>query len=562
MGKVKKNSDSIAHEVWLNKYCCQDEDKCEISIEDSWQRVAKFVASSEAQSLHWQDQFLQILKSYKFLPGGRILANAGISDAATSSTLMNCFVMDELNHELKHNHRVLMESAQTLSMGGGVGLDFSRVPPKAVGHFSAGAVQYMKLWNEMSFTQESKGGRRSAMMACLSCDHPDIEEFIVCKALPGVLTQFNISVLVSDEFIAAVRENRDWELKFKGQVYKKLKAKNLWKALVSQSEKFSEPGVLFIDRINAQNNMSASEKISATNPCGEVPLPAHGSCNLGSLNLAAFVRNPFSTAAFFDFQDFEHTISVAVRFLDNVLDLSKYPLERQKDYSQSTRRIGLGITGLGSGLAMMNLPYGSAGFVEVFEQIMRTLCYSAYSASSDLAKERRAFGAYRRESFLQAKFILALHENLRKKIAQQGLRNSHLISIAPAGSISLLAENISSGIEPIFKLSYSRKIRLASGKIQNQSIEDFAFALAKKMKVKPGQLKSLVPAEKVSLKDQMKVLTVAQKYVDQAISKTFLLSKTKTKSQKSSDVFMSAYDAGLKGCTVFSESSVRGHVMR
>lgn len=348
----------VSEDIWLRKYRFRNE----AGVEETWARVANAVAAVETNNRHvWADRFRELLAGYRFLPGGRILANAG---AERNATLLNCFVMGTLDDSIDGLFHSLRESAITLQAGGGIGLDFSPIRPAGAaavrtGNIASGPVSFMHLWDAMCETMTADRARRGAMMAVLRCDHPDIESFIDAKIETGVLSRFNLSVLVTDNFIHATETDANWPLVFNGQVVRVVKAKALWERMLRAAYGTGEPGVLFIDRINDENNLGYAETIHACNPCGEVPLPPYGACDLGSINLTCFIREPFTSRAAFDFDGVAETARLGVRFLDNVLDVSHFPLEAQAEQARAGRRIGLGITGLANTLVMLGLAYDS-----------------------------------------------------------------------------------------------------------------------------------------------------------------------------------------------------------
>ncbi len=401
--------------------------------------------------------------------------------------------------------RALQEGAVTMQQGGGIGIDFSTLRPrgtqaKGAGSIASGPVSFMQVWDAMCGTILSTGARRGAMMATLRCDHPDIEEFVAAKQQAGRLRRFNLSVLVTDAFMAAVRSDADWPLVFPAaafegdgetvlrewsgsagpiscRVVRHIRARHLWDLILRGTYDYAEPGVLFIDRINQLNNLRYREQISATNPCGEIPLPPYGACDLGSLNLTRFVLSPFTPKARIDFSSLAETARIAVRLLDNVIDASRFPLPQQAENAHGTRRIGLGITGLADAFVMLGLTYGSDRSLAVAADVMRQICHAAYRASIDLAREKASFPYFERDKYLQGVFIRSLPEDIQNGIATHGIRNSHLIAIAPTGTISLLAGNVSSGLEPIFAASYVRKVLAADGTPKEFLLTDYAFEL-------------------------------------------------------------------------------------
>ena len=467
----------ISRHVWETKYRY----KSERTITDTWRRIARALAAVEPNDpVAWEDRFFRILQDFKFLPGGRIQAGAGTT---RNVTLFNCFVMGPIEDSIPGIFRALQEGAITMQQGGGIGLDFSTLRPrgtqaKSAGTIASGPVSFMQIWDAMCGTILSTGARRGAMMATLRCDHPDIEEFVAAKQQPGQLRRFNLSVLVTDAFMAAVRSDAEWPLVFPAaafdgdgetvlrewpgeagpvpcRVARVVRARQLWDRILQATYDYAEPGVLFIDRINQLNNLWYREQISATNPCGEIPLPPYGACDLGSLNLTRFVRSPFTPQARIDFNSLADTARIAVRLLDNVIDASRFPLPQQAENAHGSRRIGLGITGLADALVMLGLTYGSDRSFALAADIMRVICHAAYRASIELAQEKASFSIFRtRQISAEALYPEPASKTFRNGIAEYGIRNSHLIAIAPTGTISLLAGNVSSGLEPIFAASY------------------------------------------------------------------------------------------------------------
>jgi ribonucleoside-diphosphate reductase alpha chain len=559
----------ISELIWASRYRGTDSDGMpDASIEDTWRRVARAVAALEPDAEGWQRRFESALAGFRFLPGGRILAGAGLG---TDVTLFNCFVAGRLVDSLEGILESLSETALTMQHGGGVGLDFSPLRPRGspavrTGATASGPVSFMHVWDTMCETLLATGRRRGAMMGTLRCDHPDIEVFVDAKRDAGVLHNFNLSVLVTDAFLRAVDEDRDWTLAWPpGEAAvsgKPLPARKLWRRIVASALETAEPGVLFVDTISRDNNLGYCETISATNPCGEVPLPPYGACNLGSINLAAAVSAPFSAAAAIDHAQLERLSGTAVRFLDNVIDVSRFPLPKQAEQARRTRRIGLGITGLGDALAMLGLRYDSADARNAAIEVMRTIRDSAYRASVELAAEKGAFPAYDAGRYCDAPFIRRLPPELRKRLERHGIRNSHLLSIAPAGTISLLAGNLSSGVEPIYALEAERTIRGAGQAAQDLVVDDFAL---RRWRAQCGGgcalPESFVTSGAISGDAHLAMQASLQPYVDNAISKTITLSPGAT-ADTVDDIFRRAHRAGIKGCTVFRPGSMRGEVIR
>src|SRR5882757_7133666 len=474
---------AISHSIWDMKYRLKAPDGTPIDrdMADSWARVALALAEAEApdqRTLHAKE-FAHALSGHKFLPAGRILAGAG---TGRSVTLFNCFVMGTLEDSMSGIFSALREAALTLQQGGGIGYDFSTLRPKGapvkgVGADASGPLSFMDVWDAMCRTIMSAGSRRGAMMATLAVDHPDIEDFITAKRTPGRLSNFNLSVLVSDAFMAAVKADSDWTLAFGGRTYRTVKAKALWDTIMRSTYDYAEPGVIFIDRINSQNNLAYCETISATNPCGEQPLPPYGACLLGSINLAKLVRRPFEEDAALDMVELERLVATAVRMMDNAIDVSRFPLEAQAQEARAKRRIGLGVTGLADALILCRVKYGSPESLDLIRTWLAAISHAAYRASAELAQEKGPFPLFDRDPYLARPHIQALPPDIYSAIAAHGIRNALLTSIAPTGTISLFADNVSSGIEPVFAFSYTRKLLQPDGTRTEQTVEDYAYRL-------------------------------------------------------------------------------------
>lgn len=564
---ARPSLDPIAREVWAMKYRYAPDDgqAAETSIEDSWRRVAHAIAGAERDEdrLVWADTFYRILEDYRFLPAGRILAGAGTDRQVT---LFNCFVMGRIPDSLEGIFNQLKEAALTMQQGGGIGHDFSTLRPrgapvKGVGADASGPLSFMDVWDAMCKTIMSAGTRRGAMMGTLRCDHPDIETFIAAKRQAGRLRNFNLSVLVTDAFMEAVKADADWPLVFEGQVYRTVRASGLWEQIIRSTYDFAEPGVIFIDRINSENNLSYCETISATNPCGEQPLPAYDACLLGSLNLTRFVQNPFSAVARIDEGALRQTASVAVRFLDNVIDISQYPLPQQRAEALAKRRIGLGITGLADALAMCGFTYGTSEAADVARRWMAAIELSAYQASIGLAQSRGPFPLFDPNRFGQRGHVSQLDEGLRGEIARHGLRNGLLTSIAPTGTISLVAGNVSSGIEPIFSIRYERKMLQADGSRRSETVTDYAASLFWQMHGSDAPLPpAFVTAGQLTPEAHLRMQAAVQQHVDSSISKTINIPAT-FPFESFRNVYEEAYDLGLKGCTTYRPNDVTGSVL-
>jgi len=506
--------------------------------------------------------FARALAGHKFLPAGRILAGAG---TGRNVTLFNCFVMGTIPDSMDGIFSHLREAALTLQQGGGIGYDFSTLRPRGaavagVGADASGPVSFMEVWDAMCRTIMSAGSRRGAMMATLACDHPDIETFIEAKRTSGRLSNFNLSVLVSDAFMTAVAEDGDWTLQFQGKAYRTLKARALWDQIMRSTYEFAEPGVIFIDRINEQNNLSYCETISATNPCGEQPLPPYGACLLGSINLAKLVRNPFAENAHLDLEALSSLTATAVRMLDNAIEVSRFPLDAQRQEAEAKRRIGLGVTGLADALIFCRARYGTAESVSLIQSWLSALSHAAYRASVELAGEKGAFPLFDATEYLARPHIQALPEDIREGIREHGIRNALLTSIAPTGTISLLAGNVSSGIEPIFAFSYNRKVLQPDGSKREETVEDYAVTEFRARFGQDGLPDYFVNAQTLEPDDHLAVQAAAQPFIDSAISKTINVPAS-ISFEAFKSVYLKAYRDGCKGCTTYRPNDVTGAVL-
>ncbi len=578
----------LSQRLWDVKYRQTDvHGEREADITASWQRVSQAVAVPEDDSAVWASRFRELLEGFHFLPGGRILAGAGSSGRVT---LFNCFVMGLIEDSIDGIFSSLREGALTMQQGGGVGYDFSTLRPHGMearhaNTIASGPVSFMRIWDAMCATMLSTGARRGAMMATLRCDHPDIEEFIHAKLARGQLTHFNLSVLISDEFMEAVRTGREWALVFPAEklgkdeateviqrvwsgsrdaipcrVIRRIDARTLWEEILRSNYDSAEPGVLFVDRINHLNNLYYRERISATNPCGEIPLPPYGACNLGSINLVLLVREPFTPGASLDFEGLEQMVDIAVRLLDDVIDVSRFPLQDQETQAKGSRRIGLGITGLADALIMLGHHYDSDEARTFAARIMRTLLLRAYRASVELAKEKGSFPFFVRDDYLAGEFISTLPGDIRDAIAAHGIRNSHLVAIAPTGTISLLANNISSGLEPVFSWEYQRRILGMDGNYVVESASDYAWRAWRELHPEGPLPDHFVTALELSPRAHIKMQAALQPFVDNAISKTINIPETMP-FEDFKAVYDLAYDSGLKGCTTFKPNPNRGTIL-
>ena len=555
---------NISEDIWNRKYRFAGgndvpEDK---SIEETMYRVAKACAAGEKDSKKWQKEFEDVLLNFEFIPGGRIIANLGTSRKAV--TMFNCYVMNKIEDSIEGIFDTVKESAMTQKQGGGVGFDFSTIRPegshiKGCGAQSSGPISFMQVLDSTCRTIMSAGQRRGAQMGVMRCDHPDIETFITAKRKNEQLKMFNLSVGITKEFMEAVKSNSDWELKFDGEVHKTVKAAELWQTIMRSTYDYAEPGFILIDKINEMNNLNYCEEITATNPCGEQPLPPYGACLLGSTNLTRFINKPFTDKAEFNYKRLEEVVTVAVRFLDNVIELSNYPLEEQRLEAESKRRMGLGITGLADAFIFLGIKYGSAASAKVAEKIMQTISHAAYRSSIALAKEKGSFSMLDAQKYCQGKFIKNMPKDIQEGIKEHGIRNSHLTSIAPTGTISLLAGNVSSGLEPVFAFHYTRTIRNShEDDVTKVKISDYAYNLyCKSMNVAALDDKDLpeyfVAASDVKPNEHLKIQAVLQKHVDSSISKTINI-PSDYPFKDFEDIYMKAYEKGLKGCTTFRPS--------
>jgi len=576
----------IARHIWRTKYRYGEEP----DIAATWDRVADALAAVEANDQEaWRRRFRQALGGTKFLPGGRILAGAGTGHRVT---LFNCFVMGRIEDSMDGIFEALKEGALTMQQGGGVGYDFSTLRPRgALAHhahtIASGPVSFMAIWDAMCATVLSTGARRGAMMATLRCDHPDIEEFVTAKQEAGQLTRFNLSVQVTDAFMEAVAADGDWPLVFpedalhpddpdgEGRVWRHwpgydgevacrvvrtVSARELWDRITRATYDAAEPGVLFVDRVNARNNLRYREHITASNPCGEEPLPPYGACNLGSINLAAFVREPFTERARLDQSAIAELVPVAVRMLDNVIDASRFPLERQAATERGNRRLGLGITGLGDALIMLGLHYGGEAARQEAARIMTAITRAAYRASVALARERGPFPDFEAEPYLESPFVQGLPEDIRAGIAENGIRNSHLTSIAPTGTISLLADNVSGGLEPAYAFRFRRRVLELDGSRTEYEVEDYAHRLWRQQGGEAALPPAFVTATELEPEAHLAMQAALQPAVDSSISKTINI-PADFPFAAFQDVYRRAYDLGLKGCTTYRPTAERGAVL-
>jgi len=523
-----------------------DETKYRQEGESYGQKCARVAGALTDDQEHY-NQFNTILKEQRFLPGGRVQTAAGSYRRVTA---FNCYVMKKVPDSLMGIMDVAKEAARTMQMGGGVGYDFSAIRPKgsrikSLGSQASGPVSFMGIMDSVCKTIASAGHRRGAQMGCLRVDHPDIVEFVTAKANHDNLTQFNISVLVTDEFMEAVKDDGPFDLVFEGRVHDTIRARSLWDTILRNTWDWAEPGVIFIDRVNHMNNLWYCEDISATNPCGEQPLPEYGACLLGSWNLTKYVDHDGVNYSF-NYEKLKHDIPPVVRAMDNVIDETSYPLPEQELEAKSKRRMGLGITGLGNVLGALGIRYGSDEAREWTFDLLKLVANNCYMSSASIAAEKGPFPLFDKEKYLQGAFIQRLDPEVQEAISKFGIRNSHLTSIAPTGTISLTANNVSSGLEPVYATSYERTKQTFDGP-EVEVVEDYAY---REWGIK------CVTADEISVLDHVGMLTAAQEWVDSACSKTCNVGDSVTW-EEFKDVYMQAYEGGAKGCTTFRASGKR-----
>lgn len=565
----------------------------ETTADELYQRVARALASVEKPELRekYEALFLANLKAGA-IGAGRIMSAAGTDIQAT---LINCFVqpvgdcIQGVDDEgFPSIYEALREAAETMRRGGGVGYDFSRIRPKgaqvkATASMASGPCSYMNVFDQSCSTVESAGARRGAQMGVLRIDHPDVHEFITAKRTPGRWNNFNVSVGVSDEFIQAVQNNAPWELVHKARpgtallaqgarqradglwVYATVAARELWDTIMKSAYDFAEPGILFLGRINEDNNLHYCEDIAATNPCGEQPLPSYGCCDLGPIILTRFVRHPFGFGgvAAFDFDAFTQAVALQVRALDNVLDVTYWPLPQQRDEAMAKRRIGVGFTGMGNTLAMLCLRYDLPEGRTMAARIAECMRDAAYASSVDLAREKGAFPKFDARGYLaEGTFASRLPESLKAAIHQHGIRNSHLLSIAPTGTVSLaFADNASNGIEPPFSWMYKRKKRESDGSTTEYAVEDHAWRLYREL---GGDVEALpdyfVSALAMPAEGHIAMMEAVQPFVDTAISKTVNI-PADYPYEGFKDLYLQAWRAKLKGLATYRPNSILGSVL-
>lgn len=571
--------ETVSDHVWRTRYQWSDNGRLpEPSIEATWDRVALAVSSAEAHHRdEWRERFRSILGGFRFLPGGRILANAGTPRQAA---LGNCIVMGPLEDSVQGIFNSLRETMLTLQAGGGVGLDFSPLRPAgsvalARGSLASGPVSFLKVWETASAVMESGNPRRGAMAASLRCDHPDIESFVDAKVANRALPHFRLSVVLSDDFMRAVEDDGPWALVFPLEqhpvpaggevcervwsagaapqlclVHRRMPARALWDKLVTAAHTCGEPGVVFVDRINRDNNLWYCEGISTTDPGGGVPLAPGGVCNVGSINLTRFVQHPFTPHPRMDFGELRAVAAIATRFLDNVHDLAWFPLKAQEKVARSCRRIGLGVTGLADTFAMLGLRYASAGSMDLAHELMGVIRDTVYRTSIELAREKGAFPAFDKTKYGASPFVLRLSHDLQDAIALHGMRNSHLLAVAPTDATGLLANNVSRGIEPIAAYKAVRSLQETDGLMVMFEVEAAAACHYAQLHGTHAALPAhFVQAADVNAQDQLRLMAAVQSCIDHAISATVRLPLS-ANAQEVGLVLRRAWELGLKGCMV------------
>ena len=565
----------ITQHVWQEKYRYGEEE----APEQSMQRVCRGVYANDTP--HYRNEAFDAMRLGLWVPGGRIQAGAGTPNVVT---LLNCYVDQTIDDSMVGIADALKDAMLTQQQGGGIGMDFSTLRPSGAflhrtGAVASGPLPFMDMWDSMCATIMSAGSRRGAMMATMSDDHPDLPKFITAKQQQGRLTNFNVSVLVSDAFMDAIVHDEEWHLgsyvrKADGQhqavierdggdwyVYEIWQARELWDLITKNTYEYSEPGVIFIDRINDQNNLNYCETIRCTNPCGEQPLPPNGCCNLGAVNLARMVTQPFTPAAEFDYNLLKKVVKIGVRFLDNVIDVALYPLEAQKQEELNKRRIGIGITGLGNALAEMGLRYGTDNALQTTKAIMTALKETAYQASTELAKERGAFPAYSPDWWGRSSPIVkSLPQKTLMMIKKSGIRNGVLLTIAPTGTTSLYVGNVSSGLEPVFLHTVQRKVRQADNSWEAFTAEDYGYRLFRQMHGSKELPPYMVTHEHLNVNDHVRMQAVCQEHVDASVSKTINCPESMTY-EEFQLVYWDAYKLGCKGCTTYRPSAIRGSIL-
>tara|TARA_R100001594_G_scaffold115012_1_gene149849 strand:- start:5353 stop:7128 length:1776 start_codon:yes stop_codon:yes gene_type:complete len=542
----------ISKEIDMMKYRQKDE-----SFDEKIKRIARTLSDDDQHQYELED----ILGNMRFLPAGRVQAAIG---SQRITTAYNCFVSGEIEDSMDNIMEKAGEAAETMRRGGGIGYDFSKIRPrgnkiKSLDSQASGPVSFMGIFDAICQTIASSGHRRGAQMGVLRVDHPDIEEFITAKRNTHSLTGFNISVGVTDKFMEALTSDvgDDFDLVYEGKVHRTISARKLWDDIMDSTWDWAEPGVLFIDRIAEMNNLWYCEEINATNPCGEQPLPAYGACLLGSFNLTGYLEkdeeimggDKIQYTYLFNFKRFKDDIMHVVRAMDNVIDRTIYPLTKQQDEAKDKRRMGLGVTGLANAGEMLGHQYASEDFMKWAEKVFACLRDTTYKASALIAKDKGPFPLYR-EDYLKSNFVRTLPASVKKLIREHGIRNSHLTSIAPTGTISIVANNVSGGIEPVFSHYYDRTIQTFDGP-KTERVEDYAYTQGIEGRA----------ANDISVQEHLAVLLLAQHYIDSACSKTCNVGDDVTY-ESFKQVYVDAWKGGAKGCTTFRLSGKRYGVLQ
>jgi ribonucleoside-diphosphate reductase alpha chain len=560
----------VAQYIWDKKYRLKEWDgtPLDLTLEDTFRRVARGLANAERSNHRdWEEAFYSVLQDYSFVPAGRILTGAG---TGLNVTLFNCFVMGEIPDSMKGIFEELKRSALTMQMGGGIGMDFSSLRPsgarvRRIGGTASGPLSFMDTWDAMCKTIKSASHRRGAMMAVMHCSHPNVEEFIAAKfADKSRFTQFNLSVLVTDKFYEQAQIETDepnWPLTFKGKHYKTINARALWNKIIGYTYERAEPGVIFIDRVNRTNNLRYCETIRCSNPCGEQMLPPFGACLLGSINLTQFIDKPFAPEASFNFEKLEYVVPLAIRMMDNVIDVSRFPLEQQDTEAHQKRRLGLGVMGLADALAMLGYRYGTLEAASKAAMLQEHIDLIAYRTSVDLALEKGPFPLFNKNHYLEeGTHASTLPSDLKEAIREHGIRNSHLTSDAPTGTIAQFAGNVSSGIEPIFAYEFDRKITEPTGEKKTHRLKDYAVELWEQLYPDKPLPDYFVTAQELTPKEHIRMLAACQKHVDSSVSKTVNCPAEMT-FEEFKGVYDLAYTSGVKCCSTFRPTEKTGSIL-
>ena len=555
----------IAEQIWRQKYrYIAAGEVMDRSVEETLRRVANGVAAAEPDGLAqvYARQFYQAMAGFRLLPAGRIIAGAG---TARNVTLFNTFVMRTIPDSLEGIIETMRDAAVTMQMGGGIGFDFSTIRPRGMPVRgldcpAAGPLAAMEIADAICKMLVSGTGR-GAMMATLACDHPDIEAFVSAKSTGSRLNRFNMSVLVTDALMEAVESDDEWPLVWNGDVVRRISARQLWGAIMEHTYRAAEPGVLFIDRINRESPLAYLETVAATNSCAEQPLPPNGACPLASVNLARLVKAPFTDRAEMDLDQVEALVETAVRMLDNVIDVSRYPIPAQQWEAKNKRRIGVGLTGLADALIMVGARYGSKEALSHVDSWMSHIKNSAYAASARLSAERGPFPMFRAAEHLAQPALANLGTDVRRQIAAFGLRNGVITTLPPTGTTSLFGGNVSSGIEPVFSAAFNRKIVDANGQDRIERVEDYAAWIYHQMHGPDADLpEAFVTVADLKPEDHVAMQAAAQKWIDTGISKTVNCPEDIT-FEDFEQVYLDAYRKGCKGCTTYRPNEILGSVL-